>query len=212
MVMAVSERRACRAVGQHRSTQRRPVPPNPYRDRLVARMRDLAMENPRRGRRYIMDLLHREGWTVGNRLMKRLWRIERLLVPQERRKRRRIGTGENGIKRRRAALPAPLLHCRRDELRAVVAADVPRCTPDRRQLVQERHDVLAAEVPLDLDRQALPRVLVQHHQHPEGAAVRRPVLHEVHAPHLVLPRRTATHDPVLACADPPALHALLRHQ
>ena len=37
MVMAVSERRACRAVGQHRSTQRRPVPPNPYRDRLVAR-------------------------------------------------------------------------------------------------------------------------------------------------------------------------------
>ncbi len=37
MVMAVSERRACRAVDQHRSTQRRPVPPNPYRDRLVAR-------------------------------------------------------------------------------------------------------------------------------------------------------------------------------
>ncbi|MEY4005933.1 MAG: hypothetical protein RLZZ221_2029 [Verrucomicrobiota bacterium] len=102
MVMAVSERRACRAVGQHRSTQRRSVPPNPYRDRLVARMRDLVMENPRRGRRYIMDLLHREDWTVGNRLMKRLWRAERLLVPQQRRKRRRIGTGENGIKRRHA--------------------------------------------------------------------------------------------------------------
>jgi transposase InsO family protein len=83
MVMAVSERRACRAVGQHRSTQRRPVPPNPYRDRL-----------------------HREGWTVGNRLMKRVWRAERRLVPpsnaKQRRKRRRIGTGENGIKRRRA--------------------------------------------------------------------------------------------------------------
>jgi len=52
------------------------------------------------------DLLHRGGWTVGNRLMKRLWRMERLLVPpnngKQRRKRRRIGTGENGIVRRRA--------------------------------------------------------------------------------------------------------------
>ena len=49
-----------------------------------------------------MDLLHQEGWTVGTRLMKRLWRVEGLLVPQNRRKRRRIGSGENGIVRRRA--------------------------------------------------------------------------------------------------------------
>ena len=34
--------------------------------------------------------------------MKRLWRQEGLLVPQKRVKRRRIGTGENGILRRRA--------------------------------------------------------------------------------------------------------------
>jgi len=34
--------------------------------------------------------------------MKRLWRQEGLLVPQKRVKRRRIGTGENGIVRRRA--------------------------------------------------------------------------------------------------------------
>jgi len=102
MVMDVSERRACRAVGQHRSTQRRPVPPNPERDRLVARMRELAMANPRRGWRYILDLLHGEGWRIGARLMRRLWRAEGLLVPQRRRKRRRIGTGENGIVRRRA--------------------------------------------------------------------------------------------------------------
>jgi hypothetical protein len=113
------------------------------------------------------------------------------------------------VERLRAALLAPLLHCRRDELRAVVAADVRRRTPDRRQLVQERHDVLAAEVPLHLDRQALPRVLVQNHQHPEGTAVRRAVLHEVHAADLVLPRRTATLDPVLARADTPAFPSLL---
>jgi len=106
MVMDVSERRACRTVGQHRSTQRRArfssAPPNPERDRLVARMRELAMANPRRGWRYILDLLHGEAWRIGARLMKRLWRAEGLLVPQRRRKRRRIGAGENGIVRRRA--------------------------------------------------------------------------------------------------------------
>ena len=34
MLRDVSKRRVCRVAGQHRSTQRRPVPPNPYRDRL----------------------------------------------------------------------------------------------------------------------------------------------------------------------------------
>ena len=102
MVMDVSERRVCRVAGQHRSTQRRTAPPNPYRDKLVARMRELAVANPRRGRRYIMDLLRKERWSVGARLMKRLWRQEGLLVRQKRVKRRRIGTGENGIVRRPA--------------------------------------------------------------------------------------------------------------
>jgi len=68
----------------------------------VARMRALAVENPRRGRRYVMNLLHKERWQVGARLMKRLWRSEGLLVPQRRRKRRQIGNGTNGILRRRA--------------------------------------------------------------------------------------------------------------
>jgi transposase InsO family protein len=103
-VLPVSERQACRVIGQHRSTQRRTAPPDPYRDKLVARMRELAVANPRRGRRYIMDLLRKERWSVGTRLMKRLWRQESLLVPQKRVKRRRIGTGENGIKRRRASM------------------------------------------------------------------------------------------------------------
>ena len=53
---------------------------------------------------------------------------------------------------------------------------------------------------MHLDRKALPRLLVQHHQHAEGAAVDRPVLHEVHAPHLVLPRRPSAHDAVLVGA------------
>ncbi len=67
-------------------------------------MRELAMEHPRRGREYIMDLLHREAWEIGTRLMKTLWRVEGLLVPQKRRKRRRIGSGEHGIVRRQATM------------------------------------------------------------------------------------------------------------
>jgi transposase InsO family protein len=100
--LRVSERHACRVVGQNRSTQQRAVAPNPYRDRLVAQIRELAIENPRRGRRYVMDLLHQEGRSIGTRRMKRLWRVEGLPLPQKRVKRRRIGTGENGIVSRRA--------------------------------------------------------------------------------------------------------------
>jgi len=102
MVMDVPERRVCRVAGQHRSTQRRTAPPNPYLDRLVTRMRELAVANPHRGRRYVLDLLRKERWSVGARLMKRLWRQEGLLVPQKRVKHWRIGTGENGFVRRRA--------------------------------------------------------------------------------------------------------------
>ncbi len=87
-VLPVSERQACRVIVQHRSTQRRTAPPDPYRDRLVARMGELALGHPRRGRRHIMDLLRKERWSVGARLMKRLWRQESLLVPQKRVKRR----------------------------------------------------------------------------------------------------------------------------
>jgi transposase InsO family protein len=65
-------------------------------------MRELAGANPRHGHRHIMDLLHKERWSIGTRLMKRLWQTEGRLVPRKRRKRRRIGTGENGILRRRA--------------------------------------------------------------------------------------------------------------
>jgi len=65
-------------------------------------MRELVVANPRRARRYVMDLLRKERWSVGARLMKRLWRQEGLLVPEKRVKRRRIGTGENGIVRRKA--------------------------------------------------------------------------------------------------------------
>lgn len=67
-------------------------------------MRKLAVLHPRRGRKHIIDLMHKESRKIGARLMKRLWRVEGLLVPQKRRKRRRIGNGMNGIVRRRSTM------------------------------------------------------------------------------------------------------------
>jgi putative transposase len=109
VVLPVSGRQARRVIGQHRGTQRRTAPSDPYRDNLVARMRELAVANPRRGRRYVMDFLHKERWSIGARLMKRLWRREGLLVPQKRVNRRRTGTGENGIKSRGASMKNEVL-------------------------------------------------------------------------------------------------------
>jgi transposase InsO family protein len=98
----ISERRACRALGQARSSQRY-VPTRPEQDRaLVARMRALAENRPRFGYRRIHALLLREGWRVNRKRVQRLWREEGLKVPQRQRKRRRLGSSENGAVRKKA--------------------------------------------------------------------------------------------------------------
>ena len=58
----VSERRACRALGQPRSTQRREPKIAEDEDELVARMTQLASEYGRYGYLRITALLRREGW------------------------------------------------------------------------------------------------------------------------------------------------------
>ena len=98
----VSERRACGAVGQGRSTQRY-VGRKADRDRaLMEKMIALSRENPRYGYRRVWALLRREGWAVNNKRVRRLWREEGLKVPTKQRKRRRLGTSDNGSARRRA--------------------------------------------------------------------------------------------------------------
>ena len=47
-------------------------------------------------------MLRQEGWHVNAKRVYRLWRREGLKVPQKKRKRRRLGTSENGCHRRRA--------------------------------------------------------------------------------------------------------------
>jgi putative transposase len=63
----VSERRACRAVGQSRSTQRY-IGRKAERDRvLIDKIIALSRESPRYGYRRVWALLRREGWHVNKK-------------------------------------------------------------------------------------------------------------------------------------------------
>lgn len=80
----VSERRACRVIGQTRSTQRYAAVPSDFEARLVKEMRALAEANPRWGYRRIHTLLVADGWAVNLKRVERLWRAEGLRVPPRR--------------------------------------------------------------------------------------------------------------------------------
>jgi putative transposase len=86
----ISERRACRVLGQPRSTQRRkPYIPNDE-PRLVRDMIRLATQYGRYGYRRVTELLCREGWKVNHKRVERHWQREGLKVPQKQPKRRRL--------------------------------------------------------------------------------------------------------------------------
>jgi len=90
----VSERRACRVVGQHRSTQRRPARAVlADEEKLRRRLRRFARRHPRLGWRKAHDVVRREGFVVNHKRLRRLWREEGLRRPPPRRnKRHRPGT------------------------------------------------------------------------------------------------------------------------
>ena len=90
-------------MGQPRSSQRY-VSTKAIKDAALAeRMVALSRENPRYGYRRVWALLRREGWAVNKKRIQRLWKEAGLKVPASReRKRRRLGTSENGCTRKRA--------------------------------------------------------------------------------------------------------------
>ena len=89
--LGVSERRACRALGQCRSSQRYQPLDDEEEKRLVQEMLALVGEHPRYGYRRIWALLRKAGWTVNRKRIYRLWRQEGLKVPQKQHKKRRFG-------------------------------------------------------------------------------------------------------------------------
>lgn len=86
----MSERRACKALGQSRSTQRRQKHVPSDEPRLVRRMVQLASDYGRYGYRRVTALLRAEGWRVNHKRVERLWRREGLKVPQKQPKRKRL--------------------------------------------------------------------------------------------------------------------------
>lgn len=74
----MSERRACRVVGQCRATQQYVPSQTADEDRLRNRIIALAHEYGRYGYRRIIALLHQEGWQVNHKRVERIWRQEGL--------------------------------------------------------------------------------------------------------------------------------------
>ena len=97
----MSERRACRALGQSRSAQRY-EPLRAEKDKLlVERLHELAERHPRFGYRRITAQLKAERWLVNRKRVQRLWRAEGLKVPTQTHKRTRLGNGANACHRRK---------------------------------------------------------------------------------------------------------------
>jgi putative transposase len=104
----VSERRACRVVGQHRPTHRYRRTEPEYELKLVGRMNELAALHPRYGYRRIWALLRSEGWRVNRKRIERLWRLEGHRVPPRRSQasgKKAQRTADNAVWNRPAARP-----------------------------------------------------------------------------------------------------------
>ena len=103
--LSVSERRACRVTGQHRSTQRHRPRKTDRDDALRAELRSLSRCHPRWGYRRAWASLREAGWEANRKKIQRLWREEGLRVPAKRRKRQRLGVSTSPAARLRACRP-----------------------------------------------------------------------------------------------------------
>jgi putative transposase len=97
----VSERHACRLLGQWRGTQRYQGLYRADEDALTRAIIDLASEFGRYGYRRITEELHKAGWQVGHDRVQRIWRREGLKVPQKQRPRGRLWLNDGSCVRLR---------------------------------------------------------------------------------------------------------------
>ncbi len=86
----VSERFACRVLGQHRSTQQKRPRGADDEAALTADIIELARRYGRYGYRRITALLRDAGWAVNHKRVERIWRREGLKVAQRQPKRGRV--------------------------------------------------------------------------------------------------------------------------
>jgi putative transposase len=101
--LGVSERRACRVLRQHRSTQRKAPTTLDDEAALKADIIALARQYGRYGYRRITALLREAGWAVNKKRVERIWRCEGLKVPQRQPKRSRLWLNDGSCVRLRPA-------------------------------------------------------------------------------------------------------------
>jgi len=88
--LGVSERRACKVLGQARSTQRHEPRLADDEEALTRDITRLAERFGRYGYRRITAMLRRQGWLVNHKRVERIWRREGLKVPKKQPKRSRL--------------------------------------------------------------------------------------------------------------------------
>jgi len=88
--LSVSERRACQALGQYRTTQRYLPHIGLEEEKLTGRIIELASQYGRYGYRRVTALLQGGSWQVNHKKVERIWRREGLKVPKKQPKRRRL--------------------------------------------------------------------------------------------------------------------------
>ena len=101
----VSERVACRVLGQHRSTQRKVPRGRGDEDALTADIIAVASQYGRYGYRRITALLREAGWAVNVKRVERIWRREGLKVPQKQPKKSRLWLNDGSCIRLRPERP-----------------------------------------------------------------------------------------------------------
>jgi putative transposase len=102
---SVSERFACKVLGQHRSTQRKKPRGRPDEEALTADIIRLASRYGRYGYRRVTAMLRSEGWTVNAKRVERIWRREGLKVPQKQPKKGRLWLNDGSCVRLRPEHP-----------------------------------------------------------------------------------------------------------
>ncbi len=109
--LGISERRACRVLGRHRSTQRKPPQGREDEARLTADVIELAREHGRCGCRRAAALLRRAGWQVNHERVARIWRREGLKVPHKQKKRGRLWLNDGSCVRLKPGQPNHVRSC-----------------------------------------------------------------------------------------------------
>lgn len=101
--LGVSERRACRTLRQHRSTQRKAPQGRSDEELLTEDIIELARYYGRYGYRMITGLLNNAGWHVNHKRVERIWRREGLKIPQKQPKKGRLWMNDGSCIRLRPA-------------------------------------------------------------------------------------------------------------